>query len=251
VTGPAGRAPDGDDGTDLVPGELRGFRQFRLAADGLYPLVHHASGPWDGELETARCSAGQAHRAPAAGCRCGLYAWYLPGSATVALGPASAVVSARGRCILGDRGFRAAQARIEAVSLPALVRLSPRAAARARRMLAERYPGTRVYGSTRQMLREHPPQSVEALGIVPPADRSRGYRAAAVGVGLGVVAMSYSLAAVPPDVLSTVVARWWPLLVVLAIVWQAVMVWLFTKLLALQGTAPTRFGAAPPTEPTA
>ena len=77
-------------GPDLVAGELRGYRQFDLRADGLYPMVHSECGPWDGRLERARCAAGADHAAPAAECRCGLYGWYLPGSATVALGPVSA-----------------------------------------------------------------------------------------------------------------------------------------------------------------
>ena len=87
---PGGRLP----GPDLVAGELRGYRQFELRADGLYPTVHSECGPWDGRLEKARCAAGGDHAVPAASCRCGLYGWYLPGSATVALGPVSAVKSA-------------------------------------------------------------------------------------------------------------------------------------------------------------
>ena len=167
------------DDVALVPGELRGYRQFSLKDDGLYPLVHTVCGPWDGHLQRAVCASGARHASPATDCLCGLYAWYLPGSATVSLGPVSAVVLARGRCVLGDRGFRAAAARIEAVSLPAAVRWHPAAAARARAMLAQRYPQTRVYPSTRRMLRDHPPQDVSALGVSPPRDRSRAYRAAA------------------------------------------------------------------------
>ena len=121
------------DDVALVPGELRGYRQFSLKDDGLYPLVHTVCGPWNGRLQRAVCASGARHASPAADCLCGLYAWYLPGSATVSLGPVSAVVLARGRCVLGDRGFRAAAARIEAVSLPAAVRWHPAAAARARR----------------------------------------------------------------------------------------------------------------------
>ena len=42
------------------------------------------------------------------------------------------------------------------------------------RMLAELYPRTLVYRSSRRMLNDHPPQDVRALGIYPPRDRSRG-----------------------------------------------------------------------------
>jgi hypothetical protein len=218
----------------LVPGELRGYRQFHLRADGLYSLVHCEAGPWDGHLERARCAAGAKHPAPAHDCGCGLYAWYLPGSAVVSLGAASAVVAARGRCILGDRGFRAADARIEAVALPAAVRWNPPAASRARRMLAVRYPLTRVYGSPRRMLKEHPPQDVRELGIDPPRDRSRAYRAAAATLWAAAVVLVCSLAALPHEELAGAVSRWWPLLVVLAVGWQAGLVWLLARLMAQQ-----------------
>jgi hypothetical protein len=224
----------------LVPGELRGFRQFQLLPDGLYPLVHFRTGAWDGRVEEAVCDVGGDHPAPARECRCGLYAWYTPGSATVALGHASAVVVARGRTILGDRGFRAAQARIEAVALPAAVRWLPAAASRARRMLAERYPEARVYSSTRRMLRDYPPDDVSALGIDPPRDRSRGYRAAAAWLWVAFVVLSYSVATIPSSVLSRVATQWWPLLVVVAVAWQAGLVWIFMRLVALQ--APHRTG---------
>jgi hypothetical protein len=233
----------------LVPGELRGYRQFQLRADGLYPLVHAGSGPWSGELEQAVCAAGGGHPAPGPGCGCGLYAWYLPGSATVSLGPASAVVAARGRCVLGDRGFRTASARIEAVALPGLARWNPRAAARARRMLAGRYPQTRVYGSARRMLKDHPPHDVRGLGVDPPRDRSRGYRTAAVVLGLTVVVATYSLAFLPREAVADTLSRWWPLLVLLTVAWQAGLVWLVARLLALQTSAPSRFGGSDPEQP--
>lgn len=225
-----------DGGPDLVPGELRGYRQFDLRADGLHPLVHAEGGPWDGRLHRAVCATG--HAAPATGCRCGLYGWYLPGSATVAIGPASAVVAVSGRCILGDRGFRAAQARIEAVALPAAVRWNPWAARSARSMLAERYPHTSVYASARRMLRDHPPEDVSGLGIDPPRDRSRGYRTAAIVLWVSVLLPTYALAVAPRDELSAVVSTWWPVLLALAVGWQVGMVWLLTRLLALQGGQP-------------
>lgn len=99
--------------TALVPGELRGYRQFDLDG-GLRPLVHGANGPWDAVLERAVCAKGLDHAPPQADCTCGLYTTYRPGSGTVSIGAANAVIRARGRCVLGDRGFRAASARIEA-----------------------------------------------------------------------------------------------------------------------------------------
>ncbi len=236
-------APRPLDGPDLVPGELRGYRQFELRDDGLYPLVHAEFGAWDGSLEEARCALRKEHPAPSSDCRCGLYGWYLPGSATVAVGPVSAVVSARGRCVLGDRGFRAAAAHIEAVALPATVRWHPPSARRVHEMLAAKYPDTAVYGSVRRMLREHPPHDVSALGVTPPRDRSRGYRMAVVGLWLMVLMTTYGLAALSRD--GVVVSRWWPLMLVLAVAWQTGMVLLFSRLLSLQGAKPPGPSTAP------
>jgi hypothetical protein len=233
--------PDPRVDVPLVAGELRGFRQFHLRADGLYPLVHWGFGPWDGTLEHARCAVGGRHASPDVACRCGLYAWYYPGNATVTVGPIAAVVAARGRCILADRGFRAASARIEAVALPVLVRCNPVLARRTRRMLAERYPRVTVYGSTRRMLRDHPPHSVAGLGIDPPEDHSRGYRAAVTWLWAGLHCLCYSMALLPRAVLAEVANAWWPALVVLAVGCQAAMVWLVDRLLTTQGQqAPRR-----------
>ena len=228
----------------LVAGELRGFRQFDLLGGGLHPLVHAEGGAWDGVLERAVCARGLEHAPPDADCTCGLYAMYRPGSATVSLGYANAVVAARGRTVLGDRGFRAASARVEAVALPLSVLLSPGAARRSRRQLAERYPSTRVYGSTRRMLRDHPAHDLSALGVSPPADRSRGYRAVAVVVWAAFVVAGYSVVFLPRETVAAAFATWWPLLVLGFVAWQAALVWLVTRLMALQ--MPGREGSEPP-----
>ncbi len=227
-----------DNGPALVVGELRGYRQFDLRRDGLYPRVHAEAGAWNGQLERARCRHAPEHEPPTRGCTCGLYAWYLPGSATVTLGPASAVVAASGRCILADRGFRTAAARIEAVALPGHVSLNPWAAARARRMLATRYPGTAVYATARRMIRDHPPQDLSGLGIIPRVDRSRGYRTAALVLGSAVIVPTYALFLLPRDVIARAVAGWWPAFVLAVVLWHAGIVWLLTRLLALQSDPP-------------
>lgn len=239
----------------LVAGELRGYRQFFLEPGGLLPLVHRASGAWDGRLERAVCAAGEEHAAPAAGCRCGLYAWYLPGSATVCLGAWNAVVAARGRVVLGDRGFRAAAARVEAVALPPAVRCWPPATRRARAVLAGHYPSAQVFGSTRAMLRALPPGDLSALGVVPPRDRSRLYRAALALLFVSFVVAGYSLVLVPHDVLARVAQQWWPLVLLVLVGWQAALIWLVAKLLRGQdspvdgagdgGSGPGAPGAAP------
>jgi hypothetical protein len=237
-----GRVPAPHREVALVPGELRGYRQFELRADGLYPLVQSGSGPWQGRIERARCAFGRDHSPPGADCRCGLYGWYLPGSAMVAYGPASAVIAARGRCVLGDRGFRAAEARIEAVALPVAVRWNPRAASRVRRMLTTRYPGIRVYRSMRQMVRDHPPHDVRGLGIDPLADRSHGYRAAAAATYVTGLLFMLALAGLPGLVVVDTF-RWWPLLVFFfALGWQIALVCLVARLLRLQTPGPTGDG---------
>lgn len=222
-----------DDDRPLVAGQLRGYRQFDLVDGALYPVVHAAQGPWTGGVHRAACARDASHDAPVWNCTCGLYAMYRPGSATVALGAANAVVAARGRVVLGDRGFRAAAARVEAVALPVTV-LSPRLAARTRAALAARYPGARVYRSTRRMLRDHPPHDVRALGIDPPPDRSRGYRTVALAVWAGFVAGGYSLVFLPHDAVARVLAHWWPVLIAALLVWQAALVWLLARLMELQ-----------------
>ena len=167
-------------GAALVPGELRGYRQFLLCKDdGLYPLVHTVCGPWDGQLQRAVCASGARHAAPAPDCLCGLYAWYLPGSATVSLGPASAVVAARGRCVLGDRGFRAAAARIEAVVPAGRGALAPRG-----RSAGPRDAGPALSADPGLPLDPAdaagpPAAGRQRPGDSPPRDHSRAYRAAA------------------------------------------------------------------------
>lgn len=228
----------GDGASGLVVGELRGYRQFDFRDDGLYPRVHAADGPWTAPRHRARCVVTREHEAPNRECTCGLYAWYLPGSATVALGPVSAVVAASGRCVLGDRGFRAAAARIEAVTLPGHLLWNPRSAARVRRMLAARYPDTKVYATAHRMIRDHPPQDLDSLGINPPTDRSRSYRAAAVVLGLVVVASTCALFLLPRDAIARTVSAWWVAFVLLVVLWQVGTIWLLARLLALQTDAP-------------
>lgn len=205
----------------LVPGELRGYRQFLVGDDGLYPVVHRAAGPWSAGVVHAVCSTVAEHEAPDRGCECGLYGWYDPSGTAGAYGGATAVVAVSGRVVLGDRGFRAARGRVVAVALPALLRLQPRAVGRARRMLAERYPTVQVYGSARRMVRDHPPEDVSALGVGP-VDRSPLWcrRAAFALWGLFVVA-GWSLLLLPRSTVAPVAATWWPLLLAAVIAWHA------------------------------
>ena len=48
----------------LVAGEVRGYRRFRLAKNGLYPPVQLGVGPWSGRIEQARCAVDEEHVPP-------------------------------------------------------------------------------------------------------------------------------------------------------------------------------------------
>lgn len=186
----------------LVPGELRGYRQFRLREDGLYPVARGYTGPWDGETARAVCAEDAGHTAPGRSCACGFYGWYHPSDAVGQHGEAAAVIAARGRTILGDKGFRTAAARVVAVTLPLRLRLRPAAAARAQRMLAARYPDTRVYGSRRKMLRDHPPEPTDVLGIRPCRNISRLCARVAAVLQVLFLVVAYAAILLPPDALS-------------------------------------------------
>ncbi len=188
---------DGD--TALVPGALRGYRQFRLAPDGLYPLVQGALGPWSAQLQHAVCAIGGSHAAPDRGCSCGVYGWYHPDSDTGFVDQVSAVITAHGRTVLGERGFRAAQAHIDAVALPWSLWLRPAAAGRARQMLRQEYPHTAVYRSRRRMVAERPGPDLTALGITVKPDRTRRRTQLAMGLWVVVVAAFYCLVLLAPQ----------------------------------------------------
>lgn len=157
----------GDGGRALVPGTLRGYRTWRLQrrppADGALPLtsVTRRVG-WPVTL-SAECTPPEpltdglpegagAHRAPTAGCRCGIYAWYDPDDAGILRARVFGVVQASGLVVLGERGFRAERATIAAVVTRN--RRLARACERA---------GVAVYRRKRDLLADHPPEDLTAL----------------------------------------------------------------------------------------
>ncbi len=213
----------------LVPGELRGYRQFLLLPDGLYPAVHWSAGRWEPGGAVARCTVGGEHDVPDRGCTCGFYGWYDPSGTEGAYGGATAVVAVSGRVVLGDRGFRAARARVEAVALPRPVRWQPRASRRARRALAEHYPEVAVYRSVREMVRAYPPHDVSSLGIGP-VDRTPMHcrRAAFALWGLFVV-VGYGVLLLPRASVAAFAATWWPLLVTAFLAWQGALIALLLR----------------------
>lgn len=225
----------------LVPGELRGYRRFRLAEDGLYPAVHADLGPWSGAVQQAQCAAGGEHAAPARDCGCGLYGWYYPVDAGEAgFGTVTAVVAARGRSILGDHGFRAASARIEAVALPMPLAVRPRAAARTRRRLARQYPRAAVYSTRRRMLRDYPPHDLRALGVPARPSARRRYKHLTLGVwALGLTA-PWILLVLPRETVASAGPAVWLLALGGFLLWQALLVWLVARWVAPPRARPSR-----------
>ena len=143
-----------------------------------------------------------------------MYGWYHPSDTGGVLGTVPAVIAVSGRTILGDSGFRAAAARIEAVALPRGLRCNPVAAARARRLLMQNYPHTRVYSSRRRLLRDHRPQGVDALGVHPRRNPGHVYARLAVLLWVVFVVTSYATVLVPPSVVALGARR---------VIWLAVL----------------------------
>jgi hypothetical protein len=150
----------------------------------------------------------------------------------------TAVVAARGRIVLGDTGFRAAAARVLAVSLPRRARLSRRRRRRCERLLAERYPGVRVYRSRRRMLRRHPPEDLSALGIAVRASRAPRYGWTALAVWLAGVLGLCSVAVVPRPVLFGITPAGWLGALACFVLWQVLLGWLVSRASPLPGQAP-------------
>ncbi len=226
--------PFGFDGSPaLVPRELRGYRRFRFVdLDGsLLPTVYASCGPWSGDSEHAICADGGDHAAPDPECGCGLYGWYHPSRATASsgFGEVTAVISAQGRSILGDDGFRAARARVEAVALPFGAWFRPRESARTRRLLGDRYPHTEVYRSRRRMVREHPPVDLRELGITVRPSTVPRYVRSALGVWLVGIMLIYSVALLPSGMLSRAGPVAWLGVLGGFVLWQVLLVWLATR----------------------
>lgn len=126
------------------------------------------------------------------------------------------------------------------MALPDHIARNPWSTPWARRMPAAAYPDTRVFLTARRMIRDHQPYDVSGLGFTSPVDRSRGYRTAALLLSTAVIGPTYSLFLVPRDAIAHLMSAWWPVFVLLVVLWQAGLVWLLTRLLALQSDAPGR-----------
>lgn len=104
----------GDIEQTMVPGTLRGYREWVPTPNGLqavnFPFI------WEPGVNTAQC-ARRDGPAPRAKCTCGFYARHTPFSPSFYTAIAG-VIKASGRVILGTAGFRAQYAEIEALYFP-------------------------------------------------------------------------------------------------------------------------------------
>lgn len=143
-------------GTELLVGEVRGLRTFRVDDSGrLLPL--YSPGCWYDGPNTAVCSPPTgdrraAHAVPSDDCECGFYAY---GSVEAtrhhhAARYVQAVVSCWGGVVAGTHGIRAEHARIDAIWI------SPRAPHWLRHRVAGRYPSARMFADPIAMTAEYP-----------------------------------------------------------------------------------------------
>jgi hypothetical protein len=192
----------------------------------LFPLAVDRMVAWSADTERAVCVRSSTHDPPDRDCQCGVYGWYHPSDATGVLGAVPAVIAASGRTILGDSGFRAAAARVEAVALPRGLRCNPVAASRVRRELVANYPHTRVYPSRRRLLRDHRPVPLDALGIHPRPSRGHVYARLAFVLWVVFVVTSYAAVLVPPSVIAVGTRRVaWLAVLATIVVGHLLLVW--------------------------
>lgn len=212
-------APGGDGAGLLVPAALRGYRLFVAREGRLWPTVHTGSGPWSVTRERAVCAARKGHAAPGPDCGCGLYGWYHPRDARASSGFVLAVIRATGGVVLGEHGFRAQDAEVEAVVVPHLGSDGRTAAA-----LAQAYPQARVYRSRRRMLQDHPPDDLHALGIAGRPSPASRYRTWGLLVWLVGLAAMYSVVVLPRELLADPPAGAWVPAVIVFLAWQTALV---------------------------
>lgn len=127
----------GGEAVELVPGRLRGFREWDLVSgvDGAPPrlaaITARTIWPWTPAVEarchrndiasTQRYSLGRITEhdpedVPAAHCTCGFYAKHRPDPASIGQPRIAGVIEAWGKVEVGERGFRARYARLVALS---------------------------------------------------------------------------------------------------------------------------------------
>lgn len=156
----------GSPGSELLVGEIRGLRTFRVDESGwLLPL--YSDGCWYDGPNTAVCSPPTGdrralHAVPADDCECGFYAYGSLEAArhTRAVRYVLAVVSCWGGVVAGTQGLRAEHARIDAIWL------GPQAPRWLRHRVAGRYPSARMFADADVMTAEFPLTPLRCYGAV-------------------------------------------------------------------------------------
>jgi hypothetical protein len=144
--------------SDLVVGELRGYRAWRVSGGFLWALC--TEDRWQSATDEADCDlspvVGGDHPAPFMGCGCGLYACYRATTVPPTVGQVFGVVAVAGRVILATRGMKA-----ERMTILALVTDDA--------SLGEWY-GVPIYPNREGLLADYPPQDYGELVDVDPID---------------------------------------------------------------------------------
>lgn len=200
---------------DLLVGEIRAVRTFRLDSDGvLWPAFFADSAPWTDGPNTARCS--REHTPAAPECTCGFYAYGSLDAAQRQYSTLSrqvlAVVACWGRVVPATLGLRAQHARIEAIWV-SRARVSRHRA----RLLRRQYPSAAICRSRRDLLRKHPLTRLDCYS--PHVRRSpiRGLMRNPFDRGLGYGCLGYGLC-----VLAVLSFAAWCAFCVLAMTWEVV-----------------------------
>jgi hypothetical protein len=201
----------------LVAGSLFGLRTWRVVADdggeALTGPLYDA--PWPAGGEWLRATCRNDHRAPEAGCDCGVHAWHprLKSARDVMAvrGVVPGVLEAQGPVEVHEDGFRAQRGR------PYALVVMPRSNGQLVRRLAERYDAAVVEASRPEDLLAYCRERrlgldeqvvAELLGIGDPVERERAKLrkaridalrvAAAVVISVLLVALGLAVATDPP-----------------------------------------------------
>ena len=102
-------------GAPLLTHALPGLRTWMLAASGTLVPYTGQVGPWEPGVNTAQCSRGAAHTAPAEDCTCGIYAFHHM-SSQLRREPVVGAIAAWGDLDVYRDGFRAQHATVLALA---------------------------------------------------------------------------------------------------------------------------------------
>ena len=131
---------------EFAVGTVRGYRWWALNANQLWdarddeqiPRLHGIRGAWGAGANTAECvdggyELGPGHVVPFESCGCGFWAYWKLAPYHGVAGPGeilvAGVIEGYGRTLIGELGFRCAQARIVALHVPPEPDAEPRPAA--------------------------------------------------------------------------------------------------------------------------